>query len=124
MATAASLGIQYWPIFLRATGVHVGCCGLTTWPYSQVDGALQLGIHLRPEFWKQGLALEASEAAMHHAFGALQVPVLMAGHHPENLPSRHLLARLGFHYVEDVYYPPTGLMHPSWRCDNAAGSGR
>lgn len=121
MDSANRLGVQYWPIFLLESGAHVGCCGLATWPYSKVEGALQLGVHLRPAFWRMGLAAEASEAAINLAFETLRVPVLMAGHHPENLASGRLLKRLGFSYVEDVFYPPTGLMHPSWRLDRVGG---
>ena len=28
ISTMQSHGIQYWPMFLLATGEHVGCCGL------------------------------------------------------------------------------------------------
>ncbi len=115
MTTQREHGMQYWPIFLLDTGAHVGCCGLTSWPYSRVEGALQLGVHLRPEHWNKGLAREASEAAMRYAFDLLHVAVLMAGHHPENQASHHLLRRLGFSYDQDVFYPPTGLQHPSYR---------
>jgi [ribosomal protein S5]-alanine N-acetyltransferase len=27
---------------------------------------------------------------------------------------RQLLAKLGFHYTHDEFYPPTGLQHPSY----------
>jgi hypothetical protein len=45
------------------------------------------------------------------------VRALFAGHNPANQASRELLARLGFRYTHDELYPPTGLMHPSYRLD-------
>src|SRR5271170_685194 len=35
IALQDSRGVQYWPIFLRATAEHVGCAGLR--PYQQTD---------------------------------------------------------------------------------------
>ena len=40
---------------------------------------------------------------------------LFAGHNPKNVASRKiLLEKLGFAYVGDVFYPPTGMNHPSY----------
>lgn len=106
-------GIQYWPIFLRATSAHAGCCGLR--PYQ--PGVLELGFHLRPERWGQGLATEAARAAIHHAFATLGASTLFAGHHPRNDASRAALRKLGFRSVGDEPYPATGLLHPSYRLE-------
>jgi RimJ/RimL family protein N-acetyltransferase len=105
-------GIQYWPIFRRADGAHVGCCGLR--PHPSGERVLELGVHLRPSHRRQGLAEEAATAAMAHAFQGLDALALFAGHHPENVASRKLLLKLGFRSTGEDYYPPTGLMHPSY----------
>jgi ribosomal-protein-alanine N-acetyltransferase len=105
--------IQYWPIFLRAGGDHVGCAGLR--PYR--GSVLELGVHLRPGSWGQGLAREAARAVIDHAFTALGVPALFAGHNPDNAASRRMLSDLGFRYSHDELYPPTGRLHPSYRLD-------
>jgi len=112
LATQAAHGIQYWPIFLLADGAHVGCCGLR--PYRPDERVHELGVHIRPSFWRQGLALEAARAAIAHAFAQLGARALFAGHNPDNAASRALLARLGFRYTHVELYPPTGLMHPSY----------
>lgn len=104
-------GIQYWPVFLR-DGAHVGCAGLR--PYHPTDDVLELGVHIRPAYWRRGLAVEAGRAVIAHAFDALEVRALFAGHHPRNEASRSLLSRLGFRYTHDEHYAPTGLMHPSY----------
>lgn len=105
-------GIQYWPIFLRLTGEHLGCCGLR--PYDPAKGVLELGFHLRRAYWGQGYASEAARAAMEYAFCTLGAKVLFAGHNPLNKVSRTLLNKLGFTYTHDEYYQPTGCNHPSY----------
>jgi RimJ/RimL family protein N-acetyltransferase len=112
MATQSAMGFQYWPIFRLSDDAHVGCCGLR--PVPGEPGALELGFHLRPEHWGQGFAMESARAVVACAFSTLGAVVLVAGHHPENEPSRRVLIRCGFRLVGDELYPPTGLRHPSY----------
>jgi RimJ/RimL family protein N-acetyltransferase len=102
--------VQYWPIFLLATGQHVGCCGLHARDIPA--GEANFGVHLRPEFWGSGLAMEAGKAVIGYAFGTLGMKKVFAGHNPENSASRAMLKKLGFVYLEDEFYAPTCLMHP------------
>jgi RimJ/RimL family protein N-acetyltransferase len=113
LATQRTHAMQYWPLTRVADGAHVGCAGLR--PYR--DGMPELGVHLRPAFWRQGFALEAGAAVIRHAFDALGATALFAGHNPANTGSRAMLARLGFRYTHDELYPPTGQKHPSYRLD-------
>jgi ribosomal-protein-alanine N-acetyltransferase len=105
-------GVQYWPMYLRAGGEHVGCCGLR--PRHPDQGVWELGFHLRRKFWGEGLAAEAARAVIAFAFERLAAAALFAGHHPNNAPSQRLLRKLGFHYTHHEFYPPTGLKHPSY----------
>jgi [ribosomal protein S5]-alanine N-acetyltransferase len=105
-------GIQYWPIFLRESGEHTGCCGLR--PYDPARRTYEVGAHLRPAFWGRGLASEALRAVMAFAFDGLGASALFAGHNPRNVASQRLLTALGFRYTHDELYTPTGLMHPSY----------
>jgi RimJ/RimL family protein N-acetyltransferase len=107
--------IQYWPMFLRESGDLAGCCGLR--PHDVAGRVYELGVHVRRAHWGKGLALEASRAVIAHAFQARGAVALFAGHHPENRTSGHLLERLGFHRTHEELYPPTGLMHPSYRLE-------
>jgi [ribosomal protein S5]-alanine N-acetyltransferase len=104
--------VQYWPIFLRASGEHVGCAGLR--PYKPEEQILELGFHLRPPFWGQGLAEEAGRAVIAFAFDQLHPKALFAGHHPHNAASKRVLQKLGFRYMGDELYPPAGEIHPSY----------
>lgn len=105
-------GIQYWPIFLLATGEHVGCCGLR--PHGEDPGIPELGVHISSRHWRQGYAFEAASCVVDHAFKIIGAEALFAGHNPANFASRGLLARLGFVYTHDEFYEPTGLHHPSY----------
>jgi [ribosomal protein S5]-alanine N-acetyltransferase len=113
--SASANGFQYWPIFQLPDGEHVGCAGLR--PYRPDEGVLELGFHLRPAFWGQGLAAEAGRAVIDFAFCSLDAQALFAGHHPENAASRRVLLKLGFRYSHDEYYEATGLLHPSYLLD-------
>jgi ribosomal-protein-alanine N-acetyltransferase len=105
-------GVQYWPVFLLGTHEHIGVCGLR--PRDIANGGYELGIHIRPGFWRQGFATEAARAVIDLAFKKLKAKELFAGHNPANKPSGALVLKLGFKYVGDEPYPPTGLMHPSY----------
>ena len=112
LSTQAQHGLQYWPMFLLEGGALVGCCGLR--PYRLDEKIFEFGVHLLPAFWRQGLAMEAAAAVIEFGFTALSARALFAGHHPANVASRQMLARLGFRYTHDELYPPTGLYHPSY----------
>jgi RimJ/RimL family protein N-acetyltransferase len=105
-------GLQYWPIFLLADGAHAGCAGLR--PYRPADRIYELGFHLRPAYWGQGLATEAGAAVVAFGFETLGAAALFAGHNPANTTSRRVLEKLGFRFTHEELYAPTGLKHPSY----------
>lgn len=105
-------GVQYWPVFLLDGDAHAGCAGLR--PYRPEHQIYELGFHLHPAFWGQGLAQEAARTAIDYAFCKLGAEALFAGHHPANQASRRLLLKLGFLFTGEELYQPTGLLHPSY----------
>ena len=112
-------GIQYWPIFMKSSGEFVGCCGFR--PHGDDPHVLEMGVHLVKDHWGKGIATEACKAVLNYAFDQLQVRTLFAGHNPRNLVSARLIKSLGFIYVNDEFYPSTGLMHPSYRLQKMDG---
>lgn len=104
------LGFQYWPLFSLNNGDLVGCCGVK--PGNEGPKILEMGFHLRPSYWGRGLATEAGRRVIEHAFTELGAAELRAGHHPRNENSKRALEKLGFQYLRDSFYAPTGLMHP------------
>ncbi len=122
--TAEKHGMQYWPVFLRENGGHVGCCGLR--PHDPSRGILEIGFHIRSSLWGRGYAAEAARGVINHAFSVMGAEALFAGHNPRNAASRKLLEKLGFVFTHEEYYAPTGLMHPSYlmgRNDRSAPGG-
>lgn len=117
IAGQKNFGVQYWPIFSVDTDAFIGCCGLR--PYELEKNIYEIGFHLLPDFWGQGLASEAALAVIDYAWSQLKAEGLFAGHHPSNLASGKTLSKLGFVYTHDEFYKPTGLYHPSY-CLNGA----
>lgn len=109
-------GFQYWPIFLLGGGEHVGCCGLR--PYRTNATVPELGFHLRPKFWGQGFAVEAARAVIRYAFEAIGAEELAAGHHPENVNSKRVMAKLGFRYTRDEFFAGLGTSIPYYLLRN------
>ncbi len=108
--------VQYWALVLKEKNQIIGCCGLR--PYVAGKHIYELGFHLIPEFWGNGYATEAALGTIDYAFKKLHVQKLFAGHHPENIASKYLLKKLGFQYVKNELYQPTGLMHLSYILEN------
>ena len=102
--------IQYWPIFLKINGTFIGCCGLK--PYKDDIKILETGFHLCKRYWGKGYASEAAVRVLGYAFDSLMITKIVAGHHPDNIRSKRTLEKLGFRYIRDEYYEPTGLDHP------------
>jgi Acetyltransferases, including N-acetylases of ribosomal proteins len=108
--------VQYWPIFNLMNGELIGCCGLR--PFKSNQRSYEIGFHLRKIFWGQGYAFEAASNVIQYTFTELNAVKLIAGHHPENIGSKKLLIRLGFQYIGDNFYEPTGLYHPSYEMNS------
>ncbi len=78
----------------------------------------EMGFHLRKKYWNQGYAFESAKAVIDYCFTRLNADKIFAGHHPENINSQKLLNRLGFNYIENNFYEPTKLYHPSYELVN------
>ena len=88
-----SLGIQYWPMFLRDTGEFVGCAVLRPW---QMDPrTIEVGVHLMGSAWGLRLGEEALRAVLAYGFDTLGVPKTVAGHGIGHDNSQKLLEGVG-----------------------------
>jgi len=118
IAHVRDFNFQYWPFFLLRGNRFAGCAGLRPRGHQTrpepTDRAFQMGYHLLPAFWGQGIATEAAQAVIDHSFASLGAETLFAAHHPQNERSRRVLLKLGFTAAGTEFYPPTGLMHPSY----------
>lgn len=107
-----SLGIQYWPVFLRETGEFAGCAGLRPW--SMDSSTTEVGVNLMRAAWGRRLGEEALRAVLAHGFGTLGLPVVVAGHGTEHENSRKLLERVGFRYTHNILWGPKAIDVCMW----------
>jgi RimJ/RimL family protein N-acetyltransferase len=93
------LGYGMWALEERQSGAFVGRVGFIDppgWP------GFELGWALAPPFWGQGLAFEAAEAALEHAFLILGRDHVISLIHPNNTRSLRLAKRLGEKFERTV----------------------
>lgn len=112
LALLKNYQVQYFPIFDLTNNNLIGCCGLR--PFENQPNTLEIGFHIKKEYWNQGYATEAATAMIDYAFNTLKIKELKAGHNPKNIKSKNLLLKLGFIYEDKYFYEPTGLYHPTY----------
>jgi RimJ/RimL family protein N-acetyltransferase len=106
-----TFNVQYWPLF-SASDEFIGACGLRP----RDEATFEIGIHLLPQFWGQGFALEALRAVIDYA-KIRHIKKLFAGHNPHNTASQKMLTKLGFKLIGEELYPATGLYHLSYELE-------
>jgi ribosomal-protein-alanine N-acetyltransferase len=116
----ATYRFQYWVIQLLSDNESVGCCGLR--PYRPHEEVHELGFHLRPKYWGQGLAAEAARVAIAYAFETIGAKGLSAGHHPGNVNSKKVIEKLGFVYSHNEHFPALGMDIPYYLLARNGGS--
>ena len=100
-----------WAVTLRDTGDCVGTVLLKLIPLSAptrpppLSEDHEVGWHLHPNYWGNGYATEASQAAMRRAFDA-GIAEVLAIVRPDNTRSKRVAERLGMDYRgrTDRYY--------------------
>jgi len=107
-----SLGMQYWPIFLRETGEFAGCAGLRPW--SMDLHTIEVGVNLMRSAWSLRLGEEALLAVLAYGFDTLDLPVIVAGHGVTHDNSRRLLERVGFRYTHNILWGPKEIEVCMW----------
>ncbi len=92
-----------WAVERRADGVVAGTVILVRLPDG--DGELEVGWHLHPDSWGQGLASEAARAVLGHAFDR-GVDEVFAVVRPDNVASLAVCRRIGMEPLvrTDRYY--------------------
>jgi RimJ/RimL family protein N-acetyltransferase len=124
-------GVQLYPVFLldpipemlTPGAGNIGCVGLrqkdiATWLDdvehtfgSGITSAYEIAFHIRPPYWRRGLATEAAGAVLDHAFMRLNAGMVTASCEPDNVAAQQLLRKLGFQYAGIDMYPehPTAV---------------
>jgi ribosomal-protein-alanine N-acetyltransferase len=87
-------GHGLWAMVLKTTGELIGDCGLTVQPVDSTD-EIEIGYHVRRDYWGLGLATEAARACRDYGFARLPVDHIVSLIRPENLPSRRVAEKNG-----------------------------
>ncbi len=108
MAAAEGL-LAFYFVALRDRGTLIGKCGLapieTPVAPGELQSAVQVGWTLRADYWGQGYAREAAEAALGLAFKHLALPRVYGQTSESNVPSWRLMERLGMVRCAELDYP-------------------
>lgn len=83
-----------WVITERRGDAAIGTC--TLFRFDRRHRRAEIGYALRSDHWGRGLASEAVSLALDWGFRTLGLHRVEADIDPRNMPSRRLLARLGF----------------------------
>jgi [ribosomal protein S5]-alanine N-acetyltransferase len=97
----ADNGHGLWAMVLKSNCELIGDCGLTV---QNIDGVneIEIGYHVRRDFWGQGLAPEAARACRDYGFAHLPVDRIVSLIRPENLPSRRVAEKNGMTVWKEV----------------------
>jgi [ribosomal protein S5]-alanine N-acetyltransferase len=102
MATVAARGFGFDVVTLTASGEPIGICGLAQRDYLD---APDIGFAFLPDFGGQGFALEAAQAVMAQARGALGLARILATTRPDNVSSQRLLEKIGLRLDRTMPHP-------------------
>ena len=90
-----------WAVELKATHELMGRCGLA---YIPETDETEIDFILDRDFWGQGFASEAGQAAMQFGFDELGLSTIIGIVHPENLASQRVLSKCGLQFVAETEY--------------------
>lgn len=89
----------------------IGFVGLSVPTFdAEFTPCVEIGWRLAPEHWGLGLATEAAQMVVHHAFEVLGLPQVVSFTVPENRASRRVMEKLGM-----THDPGDDFDHPNLR---------
>lgn len=103
-AFAEEEGIR-WAISNPVDDKLIGTCGF--WRLIKPHFRAEIGYELAPEWWGQGVMVEALTAALSFGFTRMGLHSVEAQIHPQNRSSQRVLEKLGFvqeGYFKENYY--------------------
>jgi ribosomal-protein-alanine N-acetyltransferase len=95
-------GFSIWAVTDRGSGMLLGDCGLVHWAHRGPE--IELVYRLGKAYWGQGYATEAARAWVERGLDELGLERIVAATHPENVPSQHVLEKVGFRYERKTNY--------------------
>ena len=102
-------GYSQWGIFSKSEESRlIGYCGLQA--LDQTDD-VELYYGLTRRFWRQGVATEATRAAIGYSFEKINLPLLTALSFQQNTASQKLLQKLGFKFGGNRIFYQTEVLY-------------
>jgi ribosomal-protein-alanine N-acetyltransferase len=99
VASYAKNGFGLYLVELKESGDSMGMCGLIR---RNTLKDVDIGYAFLPKFWSKGYAFEAAQVMKQYAREEIGLKRLVAVVDPENLPSIHLLEKLGMRFEKMV----------------------
>ena len=93
----ADWGYSWWSFIHLDTGRIAGAGAIQHVDRDKAN-PLEIGWRLHPDFWRQGLAIEAAQRMAQFAFDTVRPPELLGVRHPENIASGKVMDKLGMTY--------------------------
>lgn len=94
-------GHGLWKMLLRETGEFAGQCGLVAQEVEETR-EVEIGYHVRPELWRQGLATEAAAASRDYARETLGLQRVVSIIAPANIPSQGVARKIGMELEREI----------------------
>ena len=111
-------GFTFWAVELPGETPFIGFVGLEVVRFqAPFTPAVEIGWRLARAYWGRGLATEAAEAALAHAFGPLGLREVVAFTLPGNAASRRVMEKTGMRHdpADDFDHPDLPDGHPMRR---------
>lgn len=101
-------GFGLFVIEYKDTGECAGFCGLQ---YLDNTPEIEVGYRLAKNYWGKGLATESSKACLSYGFDDVKLDRIVAVVRPDNLPSQHVLEKIGLKYEKFAHYYNVDVMY-------------
>lgn len=91
-----------WAVCLKETDEFIADCGLVK---QIVDGEteIEIGYHIKKEYWLKGFATEAARACKDYGFNQLGVNKFISIIDSRNLPSIRVAEKIGFKKEKEMF---------------------
>lgn len=90
--------IGRYAVIEKASNLLIGWCGLKflTEEINGYSNVYELGYRFLPEYWGKGFATESAKMWLNYGFNEMNIEIIYACAHSENVASNHILRKLGF----------------------------
>lgn len=100
-------GWEFWAVTVKSTNAFIGFVGLNQTNADMTFApCVEITWRLHKDYWGQGYATEAAQAALKFAFEVLALDEVVAFTAVINKPSQQVMQRIGMKNMQDNFYHP------------------